>query len=219
MFLELGGRRIDLQHRAAVIGVVGPGDSTGFDRDALCTAADRAVHDGAALLEVSGGQSADDGAAAVATLVARGPEPVLCRVADAASARAAIEAGAAAIAFHRGTTVDLAAMGLADSAVAVLVGAADLGAVEQAGVDDRRIMVEVDLPAGLTSRYPTVLSIPSVPDGSSADNADDLVARGSVIGAQAAAIAHGARLLRARDVRAARRVADTMAAILEAGAA
>ena len=196
MFLCIGSRAFDLRSRSLVIGVVRPPD---VERG------DRLTGDGADALVVDGGDGLVE---AVQALAAAVDVPVGVAAASADVAAAAFDAGAAfaedrtgsagpdwlAAAADAGATVFLAARG-----DAVGARAAD---AEASGISTERIALDPGFPRpGVTGAgYPLVL---------------DLAAR-PTLAAACVGLALGYRVVRTTDVRTARRVADAVAAVLEA---
>lgn len=221
VLLRLGPRALDVRTRALVTGVVVAAP------DGLPARAGRLVADGADIVVVEGGE--DEVVDAVKALVAALDVPVGVATPSAEAAAAAFEAGATlaedrtgaagagwlAAAARAGATVTLAAAPAADLAAArsgatVTLAAPGLavalraraGAARAAGIDAERIALDpgrLVRPAPEVG-YPLVLPLGPRP----------------TLAAACAGVVLGYRVVRTTDVRTARRVADAVAAVLEA---
>ena len=201
MLLCLGSRAFDLGSRALVIGVV---EASEFAQ------AGRLVADGADALVVDGGDGVVRAVVvqAVRALTAAVEVPVGVRVASAGVAAAAFDAGAAFAEDRTGSAgPDWLAAAAGAGATVVLAVRGDAVAArpaeaEASGIPAERIALDpgFPLPGVIGGRYPLVL---------------DLVAR-PTLAAACAGLALGYRVARTTDVRTARRVADAVAAVLEA---
>ncbi len=213
MELLLGAHCYDVTHRALVLGIV-VGEGMGLDP--LLRSADALVAAGADALEVSG----DEVVPAVTALRARFNVP-LCVRTDRASVAAAAFAEGAVVGHDRSGLADAGYLDACAAAGASVVTTAPCAPRAVAGglvAEAVLIDAEIDgapteaealarlraLDAVVALGHPVVVAVPFGPDAAMA--------------AHALGVALGARLLRAHDVRSARRVADTMAAILEAAA-
>ncbi len=207
MLLTLGSRRHDLTTRALVVGVV---DDSGVER--ACRRAEALVAAGADVVEV-----ADEGRGApvVTAVVACAGVPVCVATSSPSVAADAYRAGAVMGRVSGG-------VGIASAAGAVVVAACVEGVAEarRAGVPDDRIVLGVSVDLRKSSPPPAELldgsgrlSAAGVPLMLSVVHAEGA---GGEAAAQAVAVSSGFRLLRSHDVVGARRVRDTLAAVLEA---
>ncbi|HVM06793.1 MAG TPA: dihydropteroate synthase [Acidimicrobiales bacterium] len=208
MLLCLGSRAFDLRSRALVIGVV---EASRVER------AGALVADGADALVVDRGDGpvvdgGDGLVAAVEVLAAAHEAPVGVASTSAGVAVAAFEAGAAFAEDRLGSAGPdwlAAAAGAGATVVLAVPGAAGAAALdaraaqaEAAGIRPERIALDPGFPfpgAGRAGR-PLVLDLGPRPGLATA----------------CVGVALGYRVVRTTDVRAARRVADAVAAVLEA---
>jgi dihydropteroate synthase len=243
VLLALGDHTFDVSHRAVVMGVVAPGvDAVGgqWRVDDLLRSSDGLLVEGADVLdlgvvgpgplegEIGGiGELDDRGALArgaidaavtaveavcsrfdvpVAVTVGAGPEPGSIDLADLAGAGTGLVRGSPDLA-------GAAALGLS----VVLGSLDDVTAAETAGLGRERIVLDAGLEAEASSTV----------QGELLRGVDRLVAMGCAVlldvppelpavAAWAFGLGRGCRVLRTADVRAARRTADVLAAILGA---
>ena len=206
MLLTLGSRRHDLTTRALVVGIV---DDSGVER--ACQRAEALVAAGADVVEV-----ADEvrGAPVVTAVVACAGVPVCVATSSPSVAADAYRAGAVMGRVPGGTGIAIAA------GAVVVAGVEGVAEARRAGVPDDRIVLGVSLDLRKSSPSPAELL-----DGSGPLAAVGVPLMLSVVhaegagreaAAQAVALGSGFRLLRSHDVGAARRVRDTIAAVLEA---
>lgn len=225
--------------------VPGQGDgppSRGPELDDYCRRAEQSLSDGADVLEVGG----HDPGAVIAALHARFEVPLICATERAEVARVALDAGAAAVRCGAGSagTEYLAEVAEAGASVTMVPGPSDgidvlrrsvisaATRAESAGVPAERILFDiggrssggagpeaalrrtsalVDLGYGLTLSWAS----PSlVPPGATPDPEHG---REATIAVWILAVMAGCRVLRTNDGRGARRVADVLAALLDAG--
>lgn len=197
--LALGPRRFDIRHRAVIMGRLDPRE--GVDR--VLSAADRLVADGADALDLSGADQVGDLIAVVEALGRRFDVPLCVGLGLPDLVSEARAAGVAVFDATRGPAdPDRLSALLADGAT-VIVAAPPAGgmAAEHLVADPGLDLRAYPSLAGLG--HPLCLS---VPDGE----------RGAILALAALGIALGARLLRTRDGRGARRTADVMASVLAA---
>ncbi len=207
MLLTLGGRRHDLATRALVVGVV---LDSGVER--ACRRAEALVAAGADVVEVADEQG---DAPVVTAVVACAGVPVCVATSSPDVAADAYRAGAVMGRVSGGTGIAIAA-----GAVVVASGVEGVAEARRAGVPDDRIVLGVSLDLRKSSPSPAELL-----DGSGPLAAVGVPLMLSVVhaegagreaAAQAVALGSGFRLLRSHDTGAARRVRDTIAAVLEA---
>lgn len=196
--IELGDRGYPVRHRALVMGVMTSDDSA---------EAERLIADGAALVQLprltdhrSDPSIEEETSRLVASVEALRPlgVPVVVDTSSAEVLGAALAAGAVVASDTTGTAGPDHLAVAATAGASVVLSPSQLEAAERAGIPAGRILVDVDLEREEPS-----------PGWSWSVSADD-EARWSL------AIALGARVLRTSEVRRARRVADVMAAVLEA---
>ncbi|MHB1931048.1 MAG: hypothetical protein ACYCUG_16785 [Acidimicrobiales bacterium] len=216
MLLTLGGRRHDLATRALVVGVVDDADP-----DVACRRGERLVADGADLLEVGG--DGDRAPAVVAALRRRFDVALSVRTSSGSVAAEAYRAGAV-MGHDTGGFADAGYLPAAAAAGAAVVatGVEAVAWARRAGLPDDRIVLGVAMDPGKSSPPPAAFfdgsdrlggsGVPlmlCVPESGGAG-------REAMVAALAVGVSLGARLLRSGDVVAARRVRDTLAAVLEA---
>ena len=240
--LVLGDRPYDLTHRALVVGLL-TAPSGPLDLDTVLAQAEADVVAGADILELGGAagpvgllgeqEEIDRVVPAVEALRARFPLPVCIATTRPAVARVGFGAGADLANLLGGATPSSLAVVAERSTAVALVGhdrgrdepigatgprLALLHAVrqaEQAGLAPSRLLLDPGFDDDGTPwlvRHPDDLADLGCPLVLSWPDAGT----GALLGAVAVAIGRGCRVLRVHEVRAARRVADTMAAILEA---
>jgi dihydropteroate synthase len=232
VLLALGDHTFDVSHRAVVVGVLASESyemMSGTSLDTLVQEAEELVARGADVLDVGplgGASDAGDlrsldltvtAVEAVAThfdlpiavTVCAGVEPGSIDLADLAGAGADVVRGSPDLA-------GAAALGLS----VVLGSQDDLPAAQAAGLGRERIVLDAGLATAATVAT-------AAEHGELLNNVDRLVATGCavlldvplelpVVAAWASGLARGCRVLRTPDVRAARRTADVLAAILSA---
>ncbi len=217
--LILGDRALDVTTRAVVIGLieVEPGRA-----EEACLRAAEAVELGAEVVELAG---AEPGTVA-AVRAASGGALVGVAVAGAGEVRPAVAAGASVVTDRAGLLMPDLLAAVAGTGVAVIgmLGAAAEPALvvertreaEQAGVAAERVLIDAGLAEagpGLLARArrlaalgrPLVLSTRAEEPGRLAAEV-------------AAGVIGGCRVIRTGHVRSARRAADALAAVLQAGA-
>lgn len=238
VILQLGaGHRVDVAHRALVIGVVDPASPV-----------DEVLAEGPDVLGLRGVDAEAIGAT-VDSLRARSGLPVAVEPLDRAGLRAALAAGAALVHDPTGGALaeDLSEVAGSGASVVLHPGGAPVEpgarrerlrrlveAARAAGLPPERIVVDdaldrVDHDAGLellrTTGQLAALghAMASGPVGGQVAPGSDDAQRGEAIGVHVLAVMEGCRLLRTRDVRTARRAADLTVELLrhvaEAGGA
>jgi hypothetical protein len=240
VLLALGDHTFDVSHRAVVMGVLAPGvDAVGgrWSVDELLRSADALVVEGADVLDLGvvgpGSFEGEVGALDDRGAVVRGAFDVAVTAVEAVATRfdlpvavsvgAGVEPGSIDLADLAGAGADLIRgsselAGAAALGLSVVLGSLDdLPAAHTAGLGRERIVLDAGLHAGAASTE----------QGEGLRGVDRLVASGCAVlldlppelpavAAWTLGLARGCRVLRTPDVRAARRTADVLAAILGA---
>jgi dihydropteroate synthase len=239
VLLALGDHTFDVSHRAVVMGVLAPGvDAVGgrWSVDELLRSADGLVVEGADVLDLGvvgrGPLEGEVGELDDRGAFARGAFDVAVTAVEAVATHfdvpvavtlgAGVEPGSIDLADLAGAGADLVRgsrdlAGAAALGLSVVVGSHDLPAAQSAGLSRERIVLDAGLEAGTS---PTE-------QGELLRRVNRLVERGCAVlldlppelpavAAWALGLGRGCRVLRTADVRAARRTADVLAAILGA---
>lgn len=202
--VALGEQRFDTRYRALVMGIVHGSFDTVLEQ------AEGMVSAGADVVEVGGMEEVERVVSAIAAIHARFDVPICLRTKRASVLQAALEAGAVVGNDDSGfADPDYLAVAAARSA-SVVATQGGIAHAQAAGIAKERVMVDAGLELLRAPHRSAELAWPlvlSAPDGLDV---------GELVGAHALGIALGCRILRAHDVKGARRTADVMAAVLEA---